>query len=159
MSSGDLRFTVMSDLRDEAQVLAMMQALYAEDAGTAPADISSFPQTIHTLVAQPHRGQIILIKDGGVLVGYALLIPYWSNEFGGTIIYVDELFVMPHARSCGNGRAFFQFIEKNRPFNASAALLEVSPGNSRATKLYESIGFVRRKHATYVWGWGSSYVP
>jgi hypothetical protein len=34
-----------------------------------------------------------------LLRGYALLIPYWSNELGGTLLYVDEIFVIPEARN------------------------------------------------------------
>ncbi len=36
-----------------------------------------------------------MFHEGVQLVGYAILIPYWSNEFGGNLLFIDELFVSP----------------------------------------------------------------
>ena len=30
--------------------------------------------------------------------GYAIVIPFWSNEVGGNVLFIDELFVKPPAR-------------------------------------------------------------
>ena len=80
--------------------------------------------------------------------GYALLIPYWSNEFGVTLLFIDELFVIAQARSRGIARQFFAFLAASRPFRAVALALEVDPTNERAKNLYESIGFERRPYST-----------
>jgi GNAT superfamily N-acetyltransferase len=78
------------------------------------------------------------------LCGYALLIPYWSNEFGGMILVVDELLVERPLRGQGIARSFFAFIEHDRPFDAVALALEVTPENAPARKLYTSMGFAER---------------
>ena len=78
---------------------------------------------------------------------YALLIPYWSNEFGGTIVHVDEMFVAPALRNRGIGRNFFRYLDETRPFDAVALALEVSPTNAGARRLYESLGFTLRENA------------
>jgi ribosomal protein S18 acetylase RimI-like enzyme len=142
----DIEFRTLIQPADAAAVLPMMEALYVEDAGAHP-DPAGFPLTIQTLLAEPSRGRIILFIEETALRGYAILIPYWSNEFGGTILFVDELFVVPEARSRGIGRKFFEFIFRQRPFDAIAAALEVSLTNVRARRLYESIGFRLRRNA------------
>lgn len=129
----------------------MMAALYAEDAPSSAVDAARFPVTIQTLLAEPSRGRIILLSEDSTLRGYAILIPYWSNEYGGTILYVDELFVVPSARSRGIGRKFFEFIFRERPFDAVAAAVEVSPANVRALRLYESIGFRVRRNSCLIY--------
>ena len=43
--------------------------------------------------------KILLFKQHRKIIGYALLINYWSNEYGGDIVYVDELFVKESYRS------------------------------------------------------------
>ncbi len=141
----ELEFTTMKDERGTAEVLAMMSALYTEDQPSVNTD--RFPLTIERLLREPDRGRIILFQEGGLLRGYALLIPYWSNEFGGTLLFVDELFVAPEARSRGIGRRFFQFLNEQRPFDAVALALEVSPHNTRARRFYESMGFSLRRNA------------
>ena len=142
-----VEFTQMADLRHKTEVLAMMEALYTEDRSLPPTDISKFPRTIDTLVAQPSRGRIVLFNEDGMPHGYALLIPYWSNEFGGTIVHVDEMFVVPASRNRGIGRNFFRFLDETRPFDAVALALEVSPANAGARRLYESLGFTLRENA------------
>ena len=47
-------------------------------------------------------------------------------------------------RGRGIARAFFAFIERDRPFDAVALSLEVSPKNTRARALYEGLGFEAR---------------
>src|SRR5579862_9464686 len=105
-----ISFTTMRDLEHKTELLAMMRALYAEDEAASPVDHSRFPVNIVALIAQPSRGQIVLFKEGDLLRGYAFLIPYWSNEFGGTLLHVDEMFVLSGARNRGIGRAFFKYL-------------------------------------------------
>lgn len=141
-------FTTMTDLRRLEEIVSMMRALYAEDEAASPVDQSRFAANIEFLVSHPSRGCIILFGEGGSLCGYALLVPYWSNEFGGTLLFVDELFVVPEARRRGIGRSFFKYLDEVRPFEAVALALEVSPGNKDAHRLYESLGFRPRGNST-----------
>ncbi len=146
----DLNFVPLTRDRPAGPVLAMMQALFDEDPPSSPVDASRFPATIELLLAEPSRGTILLIEEGPVTRGYAILIPYWSNEFGGTILYVDELFVVPEARNRGIAHQLFEFLSMTKPFDAVALALEVSPANERAQRLYESIGFSTRRNSTLV---------
>jgi ribosomal protein S18 acetylase RimI-like enzyme len=139
-------FCAIKDSHDAAEVANMMRTLYSEDQAASPVDSSSFPLTIQFLIAEPARGRIVLFREGRSLVGYALLIPYWSNEFGGTLLFVDEIFVIPEARNRGIGRSFFRFLEEERPFDAVALALETTPSNIAARRLYESLGFEQRKN-------------
>jgi GNAT superfamily N-acetyltransferase len=140
-------FTTMNELQHKAKLLEMMHALYAEDQAASPVDSSRFSANIGFLVAHPQRGRIVLFRAGDSLCGYALLIPYWSNEFGGTLLFVDEMFVVPEARNKGIGGGFFRFLNDARPFEAVALALEVSPHNAGARRLYESLGFRQRKNS------------
>ena len=142
-----LTFTTVTDFRRLDQIAAMMRALYAEDEAASPVDQARFAENIKFLVSHPWRGSIILFGEGGSLCGYALVVPYWSNEFGGTLLFIDELFVVPEARRRGIGRSFFKYLDEVRPFEAVALALEVSPSNKDARRLYESLGFYPRRHS------------
>lgn len=146
----ELKFHSLTRDRPADEVIAMMRALFDEDPASEPVDTSRFPATIETLLADPSRGTILLIEERAVTRGYAILVPYWSNEFGGTILYVDELFVMPQARNRGIAHQFFEFLSRTKPFDAIALALEVSPANERAHRLYESIGFWTRRNSTLI---------
>jgi hypothetical protein len=122
-------FTAMNDLQHKADLLTMMHGLHSEDKGESFVDESRFPLTIDFFLANPSRGRIVLFQEGDVLRGYALLVPYWSNEVRMPPRGCDELFVSPDARNRGIVRNFFRFLGKERPFEAVALALEVNPGN------------------------------
>jgi ribosomal protein S18 acetylase RimI-like enzyme len=142
-------FFAMTDLEHQAKLVGMMSALYAEDEATSPVDHAHFPFSVQFLVANPSRGRVVLFSEGGTICGYALLIPYWSNEFGGILLFVDEIFVAPEARSRGIGSSFFRHLDRTRPFDAVALALEISPDNVRARGLYESLGFSYRRNSVF----------
>jgi ribosomal protein S18 acetylase RimI-like enzyme len=77
------------------------------------------------------------------LSGYALLIAFWSNELGGNICEVDELFVVPERRNQGHGKSLFEAISERGlwPTPIAGIALGVTPGNVRARRLYERLGF------------------
>ena len=139
-----LSFVTMTDRHHELQVLGMMRELYATDAPRLNVNPEKFPATIDRLLAEPSRGRVLLFMRDDVLTGYALLIPYWSNEFGGIVVLIDELLVDKEFRGQGIARSFFTFIEHDRPFDAVALALEVSAKNDRARALYQSMGFLER---------------
>jgi len=139
-----LSFVTMTDRHHELQVLGMMRELYADEGPASNADPGKFPSTIDRLLAEPSRGRVVLFMQDDLVCGYGLLIPYWSNEFGGILLFVDELVVEKEFRRQGIARAFFAFVERERPFDAVALALEVVPENSRARALYESMGFIER---------------
>ena len=137
-------FTTMTDRTHADHLMRMMRELYETDAPELDVDPAHFPVTIERLLAEPSRGRIMLFTEQGALAGYSLLIPYWSNEFGGTVLIVDELLVEQRFRGQGIASAFFRFLEQERPFDAVTLALEVSPKNARARGLYESMGFEER---------------
>lgn len=143
-----LTFCKMEGLKHQDEIVAMMHRLYEEDPSADPLDTSAFHVTVEHLITCPSAGQIILIFQDCQLRGYAVLIPYWSNEFGGVLLFVDELFVRDGFRNQGIGHRFFDYLEQQRPFGAVALALEVNPNNERAHRLYDSIGFVKRRNAT-----------
>jgi ribosomal protein S18 acetylase RimI-like enzyme len=145
-----ISFSVMTSLEHRDHVAAMMRGLYDEDRGDFEVDPSRFESGIEHLITHPSVGKIVLFCDGNAVRGYALLVPYWSNEFGGTLLFVDELFVLPEYRSRGIGRSFFSYLEGERPFGPVALGLAVNPGNGRARQLYESLGFTELRISTFL---------
>jgi ribosomal protein S18 acetylase RimI-like enzyme len=126
---------------DDSSIVALCQALNHEDPGPRPVGAEQVERTLRTLREEPVRGRALVLEVGGVVVGYALLISSWSNELGGEVCTVDELYVAAEARSHGHGREMFGRLAAlwGRPMVAVA--LETSPANERARAFYRGLGF------------------
>ena len=128
---------------EDDAVVAMCIQYYREDPGPRPVAPEQMRQTLAVLRREPQRGRAVVLDLDGRAVGYALLIAFWSNELGGEVCDVDEVFVAREHRGHGHGRSLFDGIESGAlwPAPSVAIALGLTPGNSRARRLYERIGF------------------
>jgi len=130
-------------ITDDDTLVRLSLALYAEDPSPEPVHPEQIRRTLTTLRAEPTRGHPVVLELDGTVQGYALLISFWSNELGGEVCTIDELYVAPTARSRGHGSQIFADIRAGRLgfANAVALELEVTPKNARARALYQRLGF------------------
>jgi len=128
---------------DDDAVAEMCLQLYDEDPGILPVRPGSILATLRALRREPCRGRAVVLEVAGQLSGYALLIAFWSNELGGDICEVDELFVVPERRSQGHGKSLFDAVSEGDlwPTPIAGIALGVTPDNVRARRLYERLGF------------------
>ena len=74
------------------------------------------------------------------MCGYALLSKTFSQEVGGRVVWLEEIYLRENSRGKGLGKEFFAFF-KQKYAAARRLRLEVEPDNARAEKLYRSLGF------------------
>lgn len=134
---------------DSKVVAGLIQNLYREDSDGKPTSPQKIQNTFDSLIKHPDRGAIMVLEHQKGIIGYAILINFWSNEFGGNIIDIDELYIKEGFRSQGIGTNFIKHLAENKFGNSVALRLEVTPGNKKARKLYESLGFKLHKNNTY----------
>jgi ribosomal protein S18 acetylase RimI-like enzyme len=130
---------------DDRSIVSMCLALNADDPGPAAVHPRQVLRTLSKLREQPYRGRAVVCEINGSVAGYALLISFWSNEIGGEVCVIDELFVEPAHRGCGLATELLTMLTDGEqslwPRKAAALALEVSPANDRARALYERFGF------------------
>lgn len=143
---GLLQWRAATPAEDQAVSLLSL-ALYAEDPGGEMSE-SRVLATLAALRAQPWRGRALVLAAGEVCAGFALLVACWSNEFGGELCVIDELYLIPSAR--GRGHASWLMNALAAPEGPDPALwpsapvalaLEVSDHNEGARRLYTRLGF------------------
>jgi ribosomal protein S18 acetylase RimI-like enzyme len=127
-------------------IVEMCLALNREDPGE-PVSAEQVRRTLAAFRAEPVRGRVVVAQAGAEIVGYALLVSFWSNEYGGEICAIDELYVKPPHRAQGIGTSLFDAVAADRALwgrRPVALELEVTPDNARARALYERLGFRER---------------
>ena len=135
---------------DEA-VVVMSLALYGHEPPPPRVTAPQVRQTLALFRAEPIRGRALVLDAEGSAVGYAFLVSFWSNELGGEICIVDELYLQPAWRSQGYATELLTALQSGEPFwprRPVALELEVSPLNTRAYALYERVGFAVKYNTT-----------
>lgn len=135
---------------EHGDIAALMLSLYEEDPAPTPMTRERGLCTLQRLAREPSRGLALAYDRGVGVEGYALLCSFWSNELGGEVCIVDELYVAPGARGRGAATGLLEGLVRGQwPwFQAAVAVeLEVTPGNAKARALYERLGFAAYKNA------------
>lgn len=140
----------LARLSESEDIIAMCRCLNAENPGPSSVPDSHMKRTLEILNRESVRGFPVVLEVSGRIEGYALLISVWSNELGGEICNIDELYVNPSSRGQGYGRALINAITGQPslyPRPIVAIELEVTPQNSRARDLYTRLGFESYKNS------------
>lgn len=125
---------------DLIELQLLVEELYITDTGPQ-ADIPEVSLTYNALKASPKKGRLLVFERAEQLIGYAIIIFFWSNEFAGDIIEIDEILVTEDARGMGVATAFFKWLTREYRGRAMGWSLQVKPSNKGAVRLYEDLGF------------------
>jgi GNAT superfamily N-acetyltransferase len=101
-------------------------------------------EVVERVAASPAEGFMLLARepDAAEPIGIAFAAAHLSAEHGGTIGWLEELYVRPDYRGCGAGSALLGAVIANAQERQWRALeLEVVAGHERAAALYERHDF------------------
>lgn len=123
----------------------LIKAFYREDPEGKPTNKNKIKDTFRELFSS-ESGCIMLMTINRKIIGYAILINYWSNEYNGNILHIDELYIAKGYRGQGIGSKLIKHLIKVKFYEAVAIMLEVTPINKKAEKLYRKLGFEQARN-------------
>jgi putative acetyltransferase len=128
-----------------AEEIAAIRELFEEYAGSLGIDLSyqGFPKELADLPGAyaPPLGRLLLATDEGISAGCVALRPVDNQT-----CEMKRLFVRPERQGVGAGRMLAaRVITEARSIGYLTILLDTLPSMKSALRLYESLGFVRRR--------------
>lgn len=127
---------------DEPLLLKLADAFHREDGHPLS---PTGPAAIRALLTGSALGGIYLMEEEGLPLGYFALCFTMSLEFGGLVVILDDLYVLPEARGKGIGTQVLAKVEAvAREKKAVQIFLEVEKANERAMGFYFRHGWRRR---------------
>ena len=126
---------------DRTAFISMAKEFYSTDAVVRRVPDGHFAATFDELMRSDDYAVCYVFEFDGAIAGYALLARTFSQEAGGFVLWIEEIYVLPQFRKNGIGRAFFDFLLKSRPSEVKRLRLEVERQNEGAVRLYKSFGF------------------
>lgn len=130
---------------DHFWVSSMIKDLYkslgAKDEYITDEKISATFQRAHT---HPEHLKIEVFESENKIVGYAILFDFWYNEYGGMVLQIDELYVIPEFRGKGIASEYVAKLARETKDHVALSL-EVLPENEKAWELYKRMGFEQKE--------------
>ena len=90
-----------------------------------------------------------LISYNETVVGYGLLSFTYSNEAGGMVVWLEEIYIREAYRGKGLGNEYLRFVSDTYREKAAWLRLEIAPQNDRAKRLYERHGYRTMPYQSY----------
>jgi diamine N-acetyltransferase len=127
--------------RDVPAIVRLAQAFHREIGRREELPAEHVMATLGEMERNRERGSLYVFERDGEAAGYAILVPSWSNELGGMVVAVDEIYVAPAHRRKGVAGDFLGLLVKVAPQGVAAIQVEVDRSNRAAVGLYKALGY------------------
>lgn len=127
--------------KDKEEYLRLAQEFYQTDAVLHSIPVGYMENTFEELMRSDEYAEAYIFEEEKEIAGYALLAKSFSQESGGRIIWIEELYVRDQFRSKGIGSQFFNYLDENMEKETTRMRIEVEKTNDGAISLYKRIGY------------------
>lgn len=124
---------------DKDLFLSFLHKFYHSEAVLHPTNAELHLNIFNEIIRSDTYLLCYVFAIDGEDVGYALLSKSFCPEVGGSIIWIEQLFINEEYRGQGIAGKFLSFIEKE--FSPDRIRLEVEEDNERAISLYKRNGY------------------
>ena len=127
--------------KDKEQYFAMSGEFYSSSAVEHKVPKKHFEVSFNLCVSKSPFIKGYMLFYNGVPCGYALFSFTYSNEAGGEVLLIEELFIKEDFRGKGMFGELFEFIKKKYSKKVARFRLEVTGVNKNAIEIYKKYGF------------------
>lgn len=129
---------------DKNDFLTMADEFYHSSAVDHTISKYHHERTFEELMKSDTYASAYMVELNGKSVGYVLFAKTYSNEAGGMVLWIEELYIREKYRGRGVGKYVLNNILQYPYYyceNVFRIRLEITPSNESAKKLYQSVGF------------------
>ena len=132
--------------QDRCLYFQMAKDFYHSDATLFSITTEKLEATFNQALAKSPFLKLLFMEKNKEVLGYSLLAFYWSNEAGGMVTQLEELYILPEYRGNQLGSQFLAWLLTTYTPKTTRFRLEVCGCNIGAQKLYEKYGFQKLEY-------------
>jgi GNAT superfamily N-acetyltransferase len=122
---------------DIPQLCTMLAILFTQEADFQP-DADKQSAALHQIIAHPETGRILVLREGGDIIGMVNLLFIVSTACGGKVALLEDMVVHPARRGGGLGSKLLQAaIELARHADCLRVTLLTDRTNDAAIRFYQ----------------------
>ncbi|MBR3988169.1 MAG: GNAT family N-acetyltransferase [Clostridia bacterium] len=133
--------------KDKAEYIEMAKNFYNSPAVLSPIPDSHFENTFEEFIKRNTYAEAFIFEYDNKIAGYGLIAKTYSQEAGGIVVWIEEIYVKEAFRNKGIGSEFIEYVKNNIP--AKRYRLETEPDNIKAQELYRRHGFKNLEYVNY----------
>ncbi len=140
---------------DEEIYMALAEEFYRSPAVLHPIPASSIRAAFAEICRSDEYLEAFLIVSDGETVGYTQLAKTFSQEAGGRVLWIEELYLRPSWHGRDLGTEVLRWIEREYTPRFKRLRLEAEPANARAMSLYSKLGYKKLDYVQMIKEYGS----
>ena len=127
--------------QDKDVYLEMTGEFYTSDAVVHDIPKEHCEATFEELMRSDQYAKAYILEEEGKTAGYVLLSKTFSQEAGGLVLWVEELYLRPEFQGKGLGSKVLTQMDQLLGKQVRRLRLETEPDNERARDLYCRLGY------------------
>ena len=100
-------------------------------------------RTVAELSRHKAKGAVLLIEVEEDQVGYCILANRWSHEWGGSLLCIEELYIIPEQAHRGIAEDLLRLLAEIAPGGSVAIMVELPDSDRKAAAAWRRMGFHR----------------
>jgi diamine N-acetyltransferase len=127
---------------DVPAFIALVTSCHSRGPHSLPTPQERILATFRELQRNKDRGTLFVFERDQALIGYCVLVTAWSNQLGGIVLSVDELYIDPRLDDPGIEPDFLQLLAKVAPAEVRAIQVSADARDRRGLAAYRKMGFL-----------------
>lgn len=128
------------EIDDKKIYIEMAEEFYHSEAVSHAVPTEHFENAFDHMVNDGTYYRGYMFEHDCVTCGFCAVSITYSQEAGGQVIWIEDLYIRPEYRGKGIGSKLFERISRDFP-DAARYRLEITETNKDARRLYERMGF------------------